>query len=461
MPEVLGTGHERGEQAIRPPVLVDPPDDAGLTDQILAPLGVSTRAWWVMLLISGAFALLFVVLYLYSVWVGPGVWGNNIPNAWAFPIIDFVWWIGIGHAGTFISAFLLLLGQRWRSSINRLAEAMTLFALVNAGLFPILHLGRPWFFYWLVPYPATFEVWPQFKSTLPWDVAAITTYFLVSLIFWYLGLVPDLATARDRVSGRVRKRVYGLFALGWRGAAREWHQHRIAYLILAGLATPLVISVHSVVSLDFAIAVLPGWHSTIFPPYFVVGAIFSGLAMVLILLLPVRTLFRLRDVITLRHLDALALLILLTGWLLTYSYVMELFIAWYSGNEFERYVELASRPFGPYAWVYWGMTGINVLVPQLFWWRRLRRSPVVLFVASLLILASMWAERFVIVVTSEYRGYLPSSWHEYLPSWIDWGILMGSVGLFAFLFLLFIRFVPAVSIAETKRLKHEVSRRRA
>ncbi|HET7322346.1 MAG TPA: NrfD/PsrC family molybdoenzyme membrane anchor subunit, partial [Longimicrobiaceae bacterium] len=415
------------------PIMLGRPDDERITRETLAPLeGPALRGWWWLFGISGAGTVLLIVTVTYSVWMGPGVWGNNIPVAWGFPIINFVWWIGIGHAGTFISAFLVLLNQRWRSSINRIAEAMTLFALVNAGLFPLLHLGRPWFFYWLLPYPTRFSVWPQYKSTLPWDVAAVSTYFLVSLLFWYLGLVPDLATARDRAATKLRQRVYGIFALGWRGSARQWQRHRITYLLLAGLATPLVISVHSVVSLDFAIALLPGWHSTIFPPYFVVGAIFSGLGMVLVLLLPVRAVFKLHDLVTDRHLDALAKLILVTGWMLVYSYAIESFLGWYSGDPFERYTFLVARPLGLYAVAYWAMTGVNVLIPQLFWWKRMRRSPVVLFVASFLIVLSMWAERFTIVVTSQYRDFLPSSWHAYVPSLVDWGILLGSVGFFVF-----------------------------
>ncbi|HET8656107.1 MAG TPA: NrfD/PsrC family molybdoenzyme membrane anchor subunit [Longimicrobiaceae bacterium] len=448
--------------ADQPEMMVGRPDDARITEEVLAPLWERTRrGWWWLLAISGAGVVLLIVTVTYTLWMGPGVWGTNIPVAWAYPIINFVWWIGIGHAGTFISAFLVLLNQRWRSSINRVAEAMTLFALVNAGLFPLLHLGRPWFFYWLLPYPTRFQVWPQYKSTLPWDVAAVSTYFLVSLLFWYLGLVPDFATARDRAPTRFRRRVYGVFALGWRGAAEQWQRHRITYLLLAGLATPLVISVHSVVSLDFAIALLPGWHSAIFPPYFVVGAIFSGLGMVLVLLLPVRAVFKLKDLITDAHLDALAKLILVTGWMLTYSYVIESFLAWYSGDLFERYTYLFARPFGAYAWVYWSMTAVNVLVPQLFWWKRLRRNPVVLFIASLLIVLAMWAERFVIIVTSEYHDFLPSSWHFYAPTWVDWGILLGSVGLFVFLFLLFLRFVPAIPLGETKKLRYQLEHEEA
>jgi molybdopterin-containing oxidoreductase family membrane subunit len=396
------------------------------------------------------------VTVTYTVVTGIGVWGNNIPVAWAYAIINFVWWIGIGHAGTFISAFLLLLNQRWRASVNRIAEAMTLFALVNAGLFPLLHLGRPWFFYWLLPYPTRMSVWPQFKSALPWDVAAVATYFTVSLLFWYLGLVPDLATARDTAPTVRRRKVYGIFALGWRGSAQQWQHYRIAYLLLAGVATPLVISVHSVVSLDFSISQLPGWHSTIFPPYFVVGAIYSGFAMVLILLLPVRRVFGLEDIITRRHLDNMAKLLLTTGLMLAYSYIVEVFIAWYSGDLYERYTYLTARPLGPYSVIFWAMIAANVLTPQLFWFRRLRTSVPVLFAASLVILAGMWTERFIIIVTSLNRDFLPSSWHYYTPTWVDWSILLGTVSFFSLLFLLFIRFVPFVALHEMKQLRYEL-----
>ncbi|HEX5385685.1 MAG TPA: NrfD/PsrC family molybdoenzyme membrane anchor subunit [Gemmatimonadales bacterium] len=456
----LSSAPRRGVAGTPPhdPVLQGRPDDAAITDQLLAPIiQRASLGWWLLLAIAAAGALLLVVAGTYTIVTGIGVWGNNIPNAWAYAITDFVWWIGIGHAGTFISAFLLLFNQRWRASINRVAEAMTLFALVNAGLFPILHLGRPWFFYWLLPYPTRFGVWPQFKSALPWDAAAVATYFTVSLLFWYMGLVPDFATARDRVPGRVRRRIYGVLALGWRGAARQWHQYKFAYLMLGGLAAPLVISVHSIVSLDFAIAQLPGWHSTIFPPYFVVGAIYSGFAMVLILILPVRRIFGLGTVITPRHLDNMAKLLLAMGWMLTYCYIVEIFIAWYSGNAYERYTYLVARPLGHYAWLFWALIACNVLTPNLYWWRRMRRSPVALFLGSLLILAGMWIERFVIIVGSLSRDFLPSSWHNYAPSWVDWSILFGSVGLFGFFFLLFLRFVPFIPISEVKELRHELA----
>jgi molybdopterin-containing oxidoreductase family membrane subunit len=439
------------------PLLHENPDDRTLTDELLAPLWTTPRLWWPLFAISSAGTVLFVIAICWTIGTGIGSWGNNIPVAWAFAITDFVWWIGIGHAGTFISAFLLLLNQKWRGSVNRVAEAMTIFALVNAAMFPLLHLGRPWFFYWLIPYPATMGVWPNFKSALPWDVAAVTTYFTVSLLFWYMGLVPDLASARDRAVSRVRKIAYGVFALGWRGSGYEWQRYRIAYTLLAALATPLVISVHSVVSLDFAIAQLPGWHSTIFPPYFVVGAIYSGLAMVLVLLIPIRRAYHLENVITEAHLDRIAKLMLAMGLMLAYSYAMETFMAWYSGDQFEKYTYLFSRPFGPYAVVYWIMTALNVLTPNIFWSRRLRRSTPALFIASIGILIGMWLERFAIIVTSLNRDFVPSSWHFYMPSWVDYSLLGGSLGLFGVLFLLFIRYVPSVAVSEVKRLRLELA----
>ncbi len=440
------------------PVLLRLVSDDELTDRLLTPLWSPSPVWKLLFAVAGLGTLVLIGAVSYTVATGIGVWGNNIPVAWAYAIINFVWWIGIGHAGTFISAFLLLFQQRWRASINRVAEAMTLFALMNAALFPLLHLGRPWFFYWLIPYPSTMGVWPQFRSALPWDAAAVATYFTVSLLFWYLGLLPDLASARDRAPGRLRRRIYGVFALGWRGAGRHWQQYQTAYVLLAGLATPLVISVHSIVSLDFAIAQLPGWHSTIFPPYFVVGAIYSGFAMVLVLIIPIRGIFGLQDLITTRHLDNMAKLLLAMAWLLIYSYTVEIFIAWYSGDPYERYVHLLFRPFGSYAWLYWVMLFANVGVPQIFWAPRVRTNVVVLFGAGLLILLGMWLERFIIIVTSLSHDFLPSSWGLYAPTWVDWSILGGSVSFFGLLFLLFLRFVPFVSISELKHLTYELRR---
>jgi Ni/Fe-hydrogenase subunit HybB-like protein len=431
--------------------------DAALTQRLLSPAWTGHPVYRPLLLVTGAGAAMLFALLGYTATAGIGVWGNNVPVAWGFGIINFVWWIGIGHAGTFISAILLLLGQKWRTSINRFAEAMTLFAVVQAGLFPVFHLGRPWFAYWLVPYPSTMGVWPQFRSALPWDLAAIATYLTVSLLFWYLGLVPDLAAMRDAAPGRLRRRIYGVFALGWRGSVRHWQHYRVAYGLLAGLATPLVVSVHSVVSMDFAMTQLPGWHSTLFPPYFVAGAIYSGFAMVLTLLLPVRALFGLRDVVTTRHLDSMAKMLLVTGWIVTYSYVVETFTAWYSGNLYERYTYLVDRPFGPYAAVYWTVIACNCVTPQFFWSARLRRSPVALWFAALAIQVGMWGERFMLIVTSQHRDFLPSSWAMYAPTWVDVGILLGTLSFFLFLFLLFLRFVPFVPVSELKELKHELT----
>ncbi|HET9580486.1 MAG TPA: NrfD/PsrC family molybdoenzyme membrane anchor subunit [Usitatibacter sp.] len=410
--------------------------------------------WGAGFLLTGLMSLFLfgAVGYLFA--KGIGIWGVNIPVAWGFAIGNFVWWIGIGHAGTFISAFLLLLRQKWRNSINRFDEAMTLFAAGIAGLWPILHLGRPWFFYWLVPYPDVMNVWPQWRSPLVWDFFAISTYLLVSLVFWYVGLVPDLATLRDRAHGRLKQMVYGFFALGWRGEARHWARYEVAYLLLAGLAAPLVVSVHSIVSLDFAIGNTPGYHSTIFPPYFVAGALYSGFAMVLTIALPMRHFFGLQDFITLRHLDNAAKIMLATGLIVGYGYAMEVFTAFYSGDPYEIGMT-TSRFSGPYAFVYWGVILCNVVIPQLLWWRRARRSPWTLFALSLVIQLGMWSERFMIVVTSLSRDFLPSSWGIFVPTFWDVSMLVASIGFFAFLFLVFLRVLPAITIFEMRELAHE------
>jgi len=421
-----------------------------LAVRVLSPLWGAGRGWWLLFAIAAAGTLLLIVTVWYSVAVGTGVWGTNIPVAWAFPIVNFVWWIGIGHAGTFISAILLLLNQRWRSSVNRLAETMTLFALVNASMFPVLHLGRPWFAYWLVPYPATMGVWPNFKSALTWDLAAIVTYFVVSALFWYLGLLPDLATARDLSPRRRQRLVYGVLALGWTGAGYAWRRRGSTLLILAGLAAALVVSVHSVVSLDFSIAQLPGWHSTMFPPYFVIGAVYSGLAMVLVLSILVRRGYGLYDVITDDHLERLSKLVLATGLLLAYCYVVELFIAWDSADPYERAQYFVHRTRGPIATAYWLMLTLNLLTPQLFWFARFRRNALVLLIAGCAILLGMWLERFVIIVGGLARGFLPSSWAAYTPTWVDISILIGSIGLFGLLFLLFLRFLPVAALSEIR-----------
>jgi len=402
------------------------------------------------------FLLAFMALMLMNVaigWLlirGVGIWGVNIPVAWGFAIINFVWWIGIGHAGTFISAILLLLHQQWRTSINRFAEAMTLFAVACAGIFPLLHLGRPWLFYWLVPYPNTMALWPQWRSPLVWDVFAVTTYLIVSLLFWYLGLVPDLASMRDRASKTWMRRLYGIAAFGWRGSARHWKRYEMGYLLLAGLATPLVLSVHSVVSFDFAVSVVPGWHSTIFPPYFVAGAIFSGFAMVLTLVIPVRHFYGLKDLITSRHLDLAAKVTLATGMLVAFGYLSEHWTVWYSDEPYEAYM-LTNRMFGPYALIYWVTIACNVVIPQALWSSKVRSNPKLLFLISIIINIGMWSERYMIVITSLHRDYLPSSWGMFEATFWDWATYIGTFGLFFTLLFLFVRLLPMISIAEMRK----------
>ncbi len=438
-------------------LLLGSPSEEELGRKLLGTVARPAGRGW-KLAYGVSLALTGLLAFCISLTFGRGIgeWGNQIPVAWAFGIINFVWWIGIGHAGTFISAILYLLEQPWRNAISRFAEAMTLFAVLQAAMFPVLHLGRPWFAYWLFPYPATMAVWPNVRSALPWDAAAISTYFLVSLMFWYLGLLPDLASLRDHAPRRAQRVTYGVMALGFRGDAHTWRHYRAIYLLLAGMATPLVLSVHSIVSSDFAIGLTPGWHSTIFPPFFVAGAIFSGFAMVITLLIPVRAAFRLHDVITLKHLDSCAKLMLVTGLLVSYGYAVEFFIAWYSGEAAELYQFFRARPFGPNAAAFWIMLACNVLVPQLFWSRRMRASVPVLFVASLLINVGMWCERFVIIVASLQREYVPASWGAYTPTWVDLGILLGTFGFFCLLFLTFLRFLPFVSASEMKELRREI-----
>jgi len=391
------------------------------------------------------------VLIGYLVFTGVGVWGNNNPVAWGYPIVNFVFWVGIGHAGTLISAILFLFRQKWRTAINRFAEAMTIFAVICAGIFPGIHIGRTWLAYWLFPIPNQMDMWPQFRSPLLWDVFAVGTYFTVSLLFWYLGMVPDLATMRDRTKTKVKAIAYGIFSLGWRGSMRHWHRYERAYLLLAALATPLVLSVHSVVSFDFAVSQLPGWHTTIFPPYFVAGAIFSGFAMVMTLAIPARELWGLKNFITMRHLENMCKVILLTGSMVGYAYSMEFFIAWYSGEIYESFTFI-NRAFGPYGWAYWIMVSCNVITPQIFWFKKARNSIAIMFIASLLVNVGMWFERFVIVVTSLANDFLPSSWGIYEPTWVDVLTFLGSFGLFMTFFLLFIRYLPVLAIAEIKAI---------
>ena len=428
-------------------------DYASVTDKISAiVLTQPTSKGWIFGL-AIAFTLLMVLLYAtaYLFAVGVGIWGINMPVAWGFAIVNFVWWIGIGHAGTLISAILLLLRQQWRTSINRFAEAMTLFAVSCAGIYPLLHLGRPWLFYWLFPYPNTMGTWPQFRSPLVWDVFAVSTYATVSLLFWFVGLIPDLATLRDRARNRVGQIFYGILAMGWRGSAVHWHRYETASLLLAGLATPLAVSVHTVVSFDFAVGIVPGWHSTIFPPYFVAGAIYSGFAMVMTLAIPIRHFYKLEDFITMRHLENMAKVLLATGLIVAYGYMMETFGAFYSGNPLDKYMIL-NRMEGPYAVVYWVLIACNIVIPQLLWFRWIRSSIPALFVIALVINVGMWLERFVIVVTSLHRDFMPSAWGMYYPTRWDWATYVGAIGLFLTLLFLFVRFLPMISIFEMRGL---------
>jgi len=436
-----------------PPVIEPGHTYGSITDKIstIVLSGRTPRRWYVGFAVAFALTMLMLFSITYLLIRGVGVWGVNIPVGWGFAIICFVWWIGIGHAGTLISAILLLFRQSWRTSINRFAEAMTLFAVACAGLFPLLHLGRPWKFFWLLPYPNTMGLWPQFRSPLIWDVFAVTTYALVSLMFWYVGLIPDLASLRDRATRRLPRFAYGVLAMGWRGSARHWQRYQKAYFLLAALATPLVISVHSIVGLDFATSILPGWHVTLFPPYFVAGAIFSGFAMVLTLAIPLRKLYGLEDFVTTRHLDNMAKIVLATGLMVAYGYLMEAFIAWYSGNPYERSIA-AARALGPFARVYWVLIGCNVLVPQMLWFRGCRVNQLVLWIVALIVNIGMWLERYIIVVTSLAQDYLPSSWGTYSGTFWDWSLFIGTIGLFFAMMFLFVRFLPMISISEMREL---------
>lgn len=448
---MTGSGPEQTEDA----VMEAGHGDASITEAIGGiPLSRAPKTWVIGFAIAFALLILLIVSVLYLFSVGVGIWGIQVPVAWGFAIIAFVFWIGIGHAGTLISAILLLMHQPWRTSISRFTEAMTLFAIAAAGIFPILHLGRPWLFYWLIPYPSAIGAWPQFRSPLVWDVFAISTYATLSLVFWYIGLVPDLASMRDRAKHRLAKIAYGVMALGWRGSARHWHRYQVAYVILAALAAPLVVSVHSVVSFDFAVAILPGWHSTVFPPYFVAGAIFSGFAMVLVLVIPIRRIYRLEAFITELHLENSAKILLVTGLIVSYGYISEAFFAWYSADEYHRYI-MYNRAFGEYAPYFWALIAFNFLAPQVFWVRRMRRHVPTLFGVSLLVLLGMWYERFVIVVQSLHRDYMPSAWGSYDATFWDWSTILGSFGLFLTLLFVFVRLLPMISISEVRELAHE------
>jgi Ni/Fe-hydrogenase subunit HybB-like protein len=409
-------------------------------------------AWVLSVLFAGSIALLLFLGITLVVLFGVGLWGNNQPVGWAFDIINFVWWIGIGHAGTLISAILLLLHQNWRTSINRYAEAMTIFAVMQAALYPGLHIGRHQFAYWMFPVPNSMGLWPQFRSPLMWDVFAISTYFIVSLLFWFIGLVPDLATLRDRARARWAKILFGMLAFGWRGSATHWKRYTQLYLLLAGISTPLVLSVHSIVSFDFAVGIVPGWHSTIFPPYFVAGAVFAGFAMTLILAIPLRAICNLRDLITMKHLENMSKVMLATGLIVFYGYIMEVFFGWYSANEYEMYMTFQNRMFGPYAWSYWSLIFCNGIAPQIFWFKWARTSIPILFIVSLIVSVGMWLERFVIIVTSLSFDFMPGMWALYFPTWVDITMFLGTIGLFFTLFLLFARLLPVISIAEMREL---------
>src|SRR5712692_6724865 len=458
MPSVTQAEHRdltaNGE--LNPPVIEPGYTYASVTDKIssIVLTGKTPRIWFIGFGVS--FLVVMVMLYAIAVLLayGTGIWGVNQPVGWGFAIINFVWWIGIGHAGTLISAILLLLRQPWRTSINRFAEAMTLFAVSCAGIFPLIHMGRPWLAYWLFPYPDTMKMWPNFRSPLVWDAFAVSTYATVSALFWFIGLLPDLATLRDRSKNRAAKIIYGFLAMGWRGSAVHWHRHETASLLLAGLATPLVLSVHTIVSFDFAFAIVPGWHATIFPPYFVAGAIYAGFAMVLTLSIPVRKVFGLEDFITMRHLDNMGKVLLATALIVGYGYMMEAFSAYYSSNPYERFMIL-NRMTGPYAGLYWCLILCNIVTPQFLWSRKVRSKVGALFTIAMVVNVGMWLERFVIVVTSLHRDFLPSSWGMYYPTRWDIATYVGTIGLFLALLFLFLRFLPMISIFEMRQLVAE------
>lgn len=451
-----GAGEEKARSEVRiyHRAIIDPGHTFGtVTDRISSiVLRQKTRLGW-YLGFAVAFGLLQLLLLSLALLMakGVGIWGINVPVSWGFAIINFVWWIGIGHAGTLISAILLLLRQEWRTSINRFAEAMTIFAVACAGIFPLIHMGRPWLFYWLLPYPNTMGMWPQFRSPLVWDVFAVSTYATVSLLFWYVGLIPDFATLRDRARKIVPQKIYGILAMGWRGSVAHWHRYEVAYLLLAGLSTPLVLSVHTVVSFDFTIGIIPGWHATIFPPYFVAGAIYAGFAMVLILAIPLRAVYGLEDFITSRHLQNMAKVMLATGLIVVYGYCMEAFFSWYSGNLYEQSM-MMNRMTGPYAPMYWSLILCNGVILQSLWFRRVRQSPPLLFAVAIVVSIGMWLERYVIVVTSLHRDFLPSSWGMYSGTFWDWATYLGTIGLFLSLLFLFVRFLPMISIFEMRTI---------
>lgn len=462
-------GPARGNMLERKPLVSNGRSFGWITEKVSYIIeGPTPLWWWILVVVTGLVAALVPAQLTYLVSTGVGVWGLNNPVFWSWDITNFVFWIGIGHAGTLISAILFLTRQKWRTSINRAAEAMTIFAVICAGIFPAFHVGRFWMVWFLAPVPNANVIWPNFKSPLLWDVFAVSTYFTVSVIFWYIGLIPDLATIRDRAKNKIRKVIYGIAALGWRGSNRQWRHYEKAYLILAGISTPLVLSVHSVVSFDFATSIIPGWHTTIFPPYFVAGAIFGGFAMVLTLMIPARAIFKLEDLITIKHIDNMAKIIVLTGSIVGYAYLMELFIAYYGGNPYEYWVFFRSRvadPFvfgplmgvkeAPYWWAYWAMMFGNVIIPQLFWFKAIRKNVWLVWIICMGPNIGMWFERFVIIVTSIHRDFLPGSWGYFNPSPADILLFTGTIGLFCFLFLLFLRFLPCITMFEVKAVLPE------
>jgi len=432
------------------PLIAGRLDLAQIEELIAQPMDTKPdRKYYIALSISVTALLIGAVSLGLTFYYGIGLWGNNQPVGWAFEIVNFVFWVGIGHAGTLISAILFLLRQKWRTGIARFAEAMTIFAVMCAGIFPAIHTGRPWMDGYLLPYPNQHGLWVNFTSPLLWDVFAVTTYFTVSLVFWYVGLIPDFGSMRDRTTSKIKKTIYSIFSLGWRHSNRHWSHYEKAYMLLAGFATPLVLSVHTIVSFDFAVSIIPGWHTTIFPPYFVAGAIFSGFAMVVTVLIFVRKIFDLQNIITIDHLEKMNKVILSTGMMVGYAYSMEFFIAWYSGVQAESFLFL-SRAFGPYAWAYWIMVSCNVLIPQLFWFRKIRRSIPLMLIIVIFVNVGMWFERFVITVTSLNRDFLPSSWAYFTPTMYDIGLLIGSFGFFFTLVILFTKSLPVVSISEVK-----------
>lgn len=434
---------------LRNPLVTNERTYKQVSDDVITTLETPpSQKWWIAFLFAASLLLMGIGVVTYQVRTGIGTWGLNKTIGWSWDITNFVFWVGIGHAGTLISAILLLFRQKWRTSINRAAEAMTIFAVMCAGVYPIIHMGRPWLAYWVFPYPNTRDIWLNFRSPLLWDVFAISTYFSVSAVFWYIGLIPDLANIRDRSFG-IKKKIFSLLSLGWNGSHRTWHRYEVLCLILAGLATPLVVSVHTIVSMDFATSVIPGWHATIFPPYFVAGAVFSGFAMVLTLLIITRKVMNFENYITVSHIEAICKILLTTGMLVGLAYSTEFFIAWYSGNEYERFVFI-NRAIGPYAWAYWIMVTCNVLIPQVLWSQKIRQNLVIVFIVSIFVNIGMWFERFVIITTSLHRDFLPSSWAMFSPTWVEVATFIGSFGLFFTLFFLFIRFLPAIAISEVK-----------